>query len=170
MGARLVKFEFIPKENEQIETIVKVPEERRSVIHGIVKDWRNKIVKDAVVKLFEVSSTSNSYMLNPINHTFTDEHGQFLFGPLCPNKKYLIKVWFNDAKIRELLITPEAPDDCDDEQDESEYKCDEEQDHEKENDHTGSQRPLYREREKNYDREKSRRRDRDYDEDREEED
>lgn len=108
MGARLVKFDFIPKENEQIEAIVKVPEEKRSVIHGIVKDWKDNVVKDAVVKLFEVVGKGNSCSLKPIAHTFTDECGQFLFGPLCANKKYTIKVWFNEARTRELIVTPEG--------------------------------------------------------------
>jgi hypothetical protein len=113
MGARLVKFDFVPKENEQIEAVIRIPEEKRSVIHGIVKDWRNKVVKDAVVKLFEVVGSGNSNALKPITHTFTDEYGQFLFGPLCAYKKYVIKVWFDDVRIRELVITPDDEDNCD---------------------------------------------------------
>lgn len=53
MGARLVKFDFCPKENEQIEVFIKVPEEKRIVIHRGVKCWHNKAVKGAVVRLFE---------------------------------------------------------------------------------------------------------------------
>ena len=34
----------------------------------------------------------------PVSHTFTDEHGEFVFGPLCPNKYYEILVWVNDVK------------------------------------------------------------------------
>ncbi len=34
--------------------------------------------------------------LIPITHTFTDECGQFIFGPLCCGKVYAIKVWSND--------------------------------------------------------------------------
>lgn len=117
MGARLVKFDFFPKENEQIEAIIKVPEEKRSVIHGVVKDCKNKIVKDAVVKLFEVINPGPNCTLKPITHTFTDECGQFLFGPICPNKKYAIKVWFNDVKIRELVITPDCDEPCDEDHD-----------------------------------------------------
>lgn len=120
MGARLVKFEFCPKENEQLEVSVKVPEEKRSVIHGVVKGCNNEVIKDAVVKLFEVIGSShncNSCHLKPLTHTFTDECGQFLFGPLCANKKYAIKVWYDDVKIRELVITPDDDhcEKCDDE-------------------------------------------------------
>ena len=112
MGARVVKFDFCPRENEQIEVYIKVPEEKRSVIHGVVKDWRNKVVKDAVVKLFEEVPKGDECDLKPITHTFTDECGQFLFGPLYAHKKYVIKVWFDDVRIREMEITPED-DECD---------------------------------------------------------
>ena len=123
MGARLVKFNICPAENEQIEVVVKVPEEKRSVIHGIVKDWNGNVVKDAVVKLFETIGNSKNCSLIPITHTFTDECGQFIFGPLCPKKDYTIKVWFHDVNIRELAVAPvhnfgrclsgDADDNCD---------------------------------------------------------
>lgn len=107
MGARLVKFDFSARENEQIDLVVKVPEDKRSVIHGIVKNCENYIIKDAVVKLFEVIENCNCNDLKPLTHTFTDECGQFLFGPLCPGKLYAIKVWFNEVNRRELIISPE---------------------------------------------------------------
>lgn len=102
MGARLVKFVFKPQENEQIEAIVKVAKEPRSVIDGIVKDANGQLIKDAVVKLFEV--IRYPYELKPLTHAFTDECGQFIFGPLHPDKQYVIKVWNNDVKIRNLII------------------------------------------------------------------
>lgn len=111
MGYKLASFNFTPGENEQIEAIIKVPKEPRSVILGTVKDCYNKVVKDAVVKLFKDEDCHNPCKLEPITHTFTDECGQFLFGPLDPNCKYVIKVWINHVKIRELVIKPE---DCDD--------------------------------------------------------
>ncbi|MBF8984562.1 carboxypeptidase regulatory-like domain-containing protein [Lutibacter sp. B2] len=111
MGARLVKFSFKPEENEQIEAIVQVPKEPRSVIDGVVKDWNGRVVKDAVVKLFEVINPPCE--LKPLTHTFTDESGQFLFGPLSPKKRYVIKVWINDIKIRNLLIEPDVDDPLD---------------------------------------------------------
>lgn len=107
MGARLVKFDFSPRENEQIDIVVNVPEDKRSVIHGIVKSCENYIIKDAVVKLFEVIENCNCSDLKPLTHTFTDDCGQFLFGPLCPGKVYAIKVWFNEVNRRELIISPE---------------------------------------------------------------
>lgn len=108
MGARLVKFKFTPEENEQIEAVIKVPEENRSAIHGVVLDCRNKPVKNAVVKLLIIKDPSKPNTICPITHTFTDEFGQFLFGPLCPNKCYIVKVWFNDVKVREIVIKQET--------------------------------------------------------------
>ena len=34
----------------------------------------------------------------PVSHTFTDEYGEFVFGPLCPGKKYAIDIWVNDVR------------------------------------------------------------------------
>jgi hypothetical protein len=111
MGARIVKFDFSPRENEQLDVVVNVPEDKRSVIHGIVTNCDNDLIKDAVVKLFEVIEKSGCWDLRPLTHTFTDEHGQFLFGPLCPGKKYAVKVWFSKTNYRELTIAPECDDD-----------------------------------------------------------
>ena len=128
MGSRLVKFEFCPKENEQIEAVIKVPEELRSVIHGVVVDCRNKPIKDAVVKLLEVLP-GNPCRMKPLTHTFTDDCGQFLFGPLQPNRKYALKVWYSNVKIRELIITPDNDNDhCDDQECHSECDCHSERD------------------------------------------
>ncbi|MCT4605590.1 MAG: carboxypeptidase regulatory-like domain-containing protein [Marinisporobacter sp.] len=111
MGYKLVNFDFVPDENEQIDAIVKVPKEPRSAIHGVVKDCSNKVVKDAVVKLFKMPDPKKPCCLEPLTHTFTDDCGQFIFGPLCPHVKYVVKVWINHVKIRELII---SPDNCND--------------------------------------------------------
>ncbi|MCY6958958.1 carboxypeptidase regulatory-like domain-containing protein [Clostridium brassicae] len=113
MGARLVKFDICPKENEQLEVTVKVPEEKRSVVHGIVKDHNDNVVKDAVVKLFELVNPCNPCSAKPLTHTFTDECGQFLFGPLCADTHYLIKIWYDCVKIKPIVIKPDPCDtDC----------------------------------------------------------
>ncbi|MCG8542101.1 MAG: carboxypeptidase-like regulatory domain-containing protein [Clostridia bacterium] len=106
MGYRLVSFTFTPEKNEQIDVVIKVPEEPRSVIQGVVKNYKNEVVKDAVVKLFK-ERNNNPYDLEPLTHTFTDEYGHFIFGPLRPNQKYVIKVWIGDVMIRQLVINPD---------------------------------------------------------------
>lgn len=112
MANRVVKFEFNSEENEQIEATIIVPKETRSVIHGVVKDYKNCIIKNAVVKLFKVVEHFEKYKLKPIGHTFTDESGEFLFGPLTPKVNYVIKVWVNDIKIKELVVKPDIDDFC----------------------------------------------------------
>lgn len=136
MGYKLVKFQFTPEENEQIDAIIKVPKETRSVIHGVVLDECNKRQKDAVVKLFRVCKRNNKVILEPITHTFTDEHGQFLFGPLCPHVKYVVKVWVNHVKTREIVIKPEncdkdciGEDSCDHNHDHKDCDCEEMAEH-----------------------------------------
>jgi hypothetical protein len=105
-----MKFVVEPKENEQLELTVKLPKEPRSVIHGVVKDCDERPIKDAVVKLFEIVNPCDPCSLRPLTHAFTDECGQFIFGPLCPNKKYVIKVWHDHVKITPIII---KPDKCD---------------------------------------------------------
>jgi len=90
MGTRLSRFMVRPGENEQIEAKIQLSEEPRSVIHGVVVDGCYKPIQDAVVKLFEKHSCHSAYALKAITHAFTDDCGQFLFGPLDPWQDYVI--------------------------------------------------------------------------------
>lgn len=102
MGNKITKVQFIPGKNEQLETTIMLEKEARSVIHGIVLDQRKCPVQDAVVKLFLMPDKDNCCNLIPITHTFTDECGQFLFGPLPPCKRYVVKVWHDAVKPRKI--------------------------------------------------------------------
>lgn len=84
--------------NEQIETVIKLPEEKRSVIFGTVLDSCGNPVVDAVVKLLKV--VDGCKYPYPLTHTFTDNNGQFLLGPLCPNTKYMLKIYKDNIIIR----------------------------------------------------------------------
>lgn len=33
-----------------------------------------------------------------VTQYFTDDEGEFVFGPLCPGKKYAIQIWKDDVK------------------------------------------------------------------------
>ena len=52
MGYRSSDFKINPKCKEQIEAVVRCPEDNRSVVNGTVIDCSGRPVKDAVVKLF----------------------------------------------------------------------------------------------------------------------
>lgn len=92
--------------NEQIEAVIRLPEERRSVIFGTVLDSSGNPVADAVVKLLQVvEGLKYPY---PLTHTFTDDNGQFLLGPLCPNTKYMLKIYKDNIVIRYAPLQPDC--------------------------------------------------------------
>jgi len=56
MGYKLTKFSIVPCENEQIDAVIKVCKENRSVFYGVVLDECDEPIEDAVVKLLEKES------------------------------------------------------------------------------------------------------------------
>lgn len=105
-GANMIqypmKFAFIPKKNERIEAIITIPEEKRSIVHGTVYDMSGAAIADAVVRLFERIDECTK----AVSHTFTDGEGEFIFGPLVADRAYLIKVYVEGVKLRELKVRP----------------------------------------------------------------
>ena len=83
---------------KQYDIEVKVPEDKRSVAFGIVKDEYGDPICDAVVKLIEVEKCLGREERKPVSHTFTNENGEFVFGPLCPDKSYDLQIWVNRVK------------------------------------------------------------------------
>lgn len=88
---------FIEK-GKQFDLEVIVPEDNRNVIYGVLKNRYGDPIKDAVIKLIEVSHDFGKGERKPVSHTFTDKHGEFVFGPLCPDRFYEIQIWANDVK------------------------------------------------------------------------
>ncbi len=97
-----MRFAFTPGQNERIEAVVTVPKEQRSIVHGTVYDLDGRRVKDAVVRLFACAEDKNE----PVMDTFTDDDGEFVFGPIAAEKNYLIKVYVNGVTLREITIKP----------------------------------------------------------------
>ena len=83
---------------KQYDLEIKLPEDNRNVIYGIVKDSFGDPIEDAVVKLIEVSPNGCKEDRKPVTHTFTDSEGEFVFGPLCPHKDYEIQLFANKVK------------------------------------------------------------------------
>ena len=83
---------------KQFDLDITLPEDNRDVIYGVVKNCFKEPVSDAVVKLVEVVYDCGKDERRPIGHTFTDEEGEFVFGPLCPGKKYALQIWVNDTR------------------------------------------------------------------------
>ena len=96
MSGRVSVCSICPRENEQIDAVIRISKERRSALYGTILDECGEPVKDAVVKLLQVCNKG----IVPLTHTFTDQYGQFLLGPLCPNQKYMLKVYKDNISIR----------------------------------------------------------------------
>ena len=82
---------------KQYDLDITLANDNRDVIYGIVRDCFKEPVKDAVVKLVEVDYKHGKKELKPVTHTFTDCEGEFVFGPLCPGKKYSVQIWANSV-------------------------------------------------------------------------
>ena len=83
---------------KQFDLDITLPEDNRNVIYGVVKNCFKEPVRDAVVKLVEIVCENGKEERRPIGHAFTDKEGEFVFGPLCPDKEYAIQLWVNDTK------------------------------------------------------------------------
>ena len=83
---------------KQFDLDIILQEDNRDVIYGVVKNCFKEPVANAVVKLVEVAYDCGKEERRPIGHTFTDKDGEFVFGPLCPCRKYAIQIWANDTK------------------------------------------------------------------------
>ena len=97
---------------KQFDLDITIPEDNRGVIYGVVKDCCQEPVKDAVVKLIEVICDCGKEERRPVSHTFTDEDGEFVFGPLCPNRFYEIQIWVNRVKHCKICTKVEHDADC----------------------------------------------------------
>jgi len=85
-------------EGKQFDLDITLANDHRDVIYGVIRDCFKEPVRDAVVKLVEVDYKYGKKELKPVSHTFTDKEGEFVFGPLCPGKKYAIQIWKDDVK------------------------------------------------------------------------
>lgn len=98
------KFYFRPGEGELIETTLRASPDQRSAIYGTVLDSGDRPVPDALVLLFDGSEEEPRLL----NQLFTNERGQFAFGPLTPARLHFIRVYKNDVKLRELEIRTDS--------------------------------------------------------------
>ena len=90
-----IEINGVIESGKQYDLDIKLPEDNRDVVFGIIKNQYGDPIADAVVKLIEIEKTIHGKELLPVTHTFTDKNGQFVFGPLCPHKHYAIEIWVN---------------------------------------------------------------------------
>lgn len=95
------KFYFRPSKGEWIHTIVNPDGEPASGIYGRVEE-KGKAVKDALVLLFNTEGEKTGSLISAVN---TDAEGEFAFGPLSHGELYVVKVFRDEIKLRELEIS-----------------------------------------------------------------
>lgn len=104
----IVDVDGVIETGKQFDLDLKLPEDNRNVVYGIIRDCHDKPVCDAVVKLVEVCQDDRK----PVSHTFTDKEGEFVFGPLCPHKTYSIEIWVNRVKHVKICKTCDREGKC----------------------------------------------------------
>ena len=97
---------------KQFDLEINLPEDNRNVIYGVVKDCCGEPVNNAVVKLIEVICDCGKEERRPVSHTFTDCEGEFVFGPLCPNRFYEIQIWVDRVKHCKICTKAEHNGKC----------------------------------------------------------
>ena len=102
----IVKVDGFIEKGKQFDLEINLPEDNRNVIYGIVRDCYKEPVEDAVVKLIEVSYECEKQERKPVSHTFTDKHGELVFGPFCPYNYYELKICA--IKVRHCKICTEG--------------------------------------------------------------
>lgn len=94
------KFYFRPAKGEQISTVIAPDNDESACICGRVIDSKKRPVPDALVLLFSTAGDVPSLL----SSFCTDSDGHFIFGPLTGDELYLIKIYKNSLKLRELEV------------------------------------------------------------------
>ena len=99
----VIDIDGVIADGKQFDLDITLPKDNRNVIFGTIRNAYKEPIEDAVVKLIERF---------PISHTFTNEDGEFVFGPLCPDKEYAIDFWANEVRHYKIRAKVEKDTDC----------------------------------------------------------
>ena len=109
----VVDIDGVLADGKQFDLDITLPKDNRNVIFGTVKNSYKEPVSDAVVKLIEVKYGKDGRKERlPVSHTFTNDDGEFVFGPLCPDKEYAIDIWVNSVRHYKMCVKVERDYDC----------------------------------------------------------
>lgn len=108
----IVKVEGFVSVGNQYDVDITLPEDGRGVVYGIIRNCYEDPISDAVVKLIEIDRNYGKEERKPVSHTFTDKHGEFVFGPLCEDKSYAIEVWADKVKHHKICASCERKGKC----------------------------------------------------------
>lgn len=102
---KAAQFKIIPDTGVDYEKEFIIRDDNRDIIDGIILDKNNNSVENAVVKLYIINKETNTP--EAVSYTFTDEYGEFVFGPVNFDNNYLIKVWYNIKRSSQSKIKAE---------------------------------------------------------------
>ena len=109
----VVNVEGVIERGKQYDLDITLPEDARDVVFGTIKNVFKEPIKDAVVKLIEIDFGKDGRKKRiPVSHTFTDEHGEFVFGPLCANRLYEVEIWVNNVKHAKICTECHRKGEC----------------------------------------------------------
>ena len=86
-----------PAAHEVVETTVALSADQRPALLGTVLGVDGKAASGALVTLYCADAPET-----PVGALYTDEQGQFAFGPLEPGRLYHVKVFKRPDNIRAL--------------------------------------------------------------------
>ena len=109
----VIDVDGVVANGKQFDLDITLPKDSRNVIFGTIRNAYKEPIEDAVVKLIEIKYGKDGKKERlPISHTFTNESGEFVFGPLCPDKEYAIDFWANDVRHYKMCAKIEKDTDC----------------------------------------------------------
>jgi hypothetical protein len=94
-----LKFYVKPAPGERVESTLTLPPSQAASIYGVVQTADGTPARGCVVLLYDEHEPA------PLAQAFTNEEGQFCFGPLVGDRLYIINIYYDDAQIRTLEIT-----------------------------------------------------------------
>jgi hypothetical protein len=95
------KFYFRPSKDEWVHAVAAPDREIGCGIYGRVEE-KGKPVARAMVMLLRAEGEHGGI---PISSVITDEEGDFAFGPLEAGQLYVIKIFCDGVKLRELELS-----------------------------------------------------------------
>lgn len=109
----VIDIDGVIADGKQFDLDITLPKDNRNVIFGTIKNSYKEPVEDAVVKLIEIKYGKDGRKERiPVSHTFTNENGEFVFGPLCPDKEYAIDFWANAVRHYKMCAKTEKDTNC----------------------------------------------------------
>lgn len=87
-------FDLPDADGRVISGVFHIEQESRGALCGLVLDGGEKPVCGVTAVLFE----RDGDICRPVAHTFTDEAGRFLFGPLKTGAHYTVRLWVGEGE------------------------------------------------------------------------